>query len=51
MKIFKFWTCNEFGHYASKCPKIEKNYKGKFMPRRDRNYLYANEDGQSDEKG
>ena len=23
-KIFKYWTCNEFGHYASKCPKKEK---------------------------
>lgn len=23
-KIFKCWTCNEFGHYASKCPKREK---------------------------
>ena len=42
-KIFKCWTCNEFGHYASKCPKREKNYKGKFNPRRDkdRNFLYA----------
>ena len=23
-KIIKCWTCNEFGHYVSKCPKIEK---------------------------
>ena len=23
-KIFKCWTCDEFGHYASKCPKREK---------------------------
>ena len=23
-KIFKCWTCNEFCHYASKCPKREK---------------------------
>ena len=24
--IFKCWTCNEFSHYASKCPKREKKY-------------------------
>ena len=23
-KIFKYWTCDEYGHYASKCPKREK---------------------------
>ena len=27
-KIFKCWNCNEFGHYASKYPKREKNIKG-----------------------
>ena len=27
-KIFKCWTCDEYGHYASKCPKREKKYKG-----------------------
>ena len=44
-KIFKCWTCNEFGHFSSKCPKREKKYKGKFNPKRDRdkNCLYANE--------
>ena len=49
-KIFKCWTSDEFGHYASKCPKREKKYKGKFKPRRDRdrNCLYANEDEESD---
>ena len=20
-KIYKCWTCNEYGHYSSKCPK------------------------------
>ena len=35
-KIFKCWTCDEYGHYASKCPKREKNYRGNFKPRRDR---------------
>ena len=23
-KIFKCWTCDEYGHYAFKCPKREK---------------------------
>ena len=23
-KIYKCWTCDEYGHYASKCPKREK---------------------------
>ena len=22
------WTCNEYGHYASKFPKRERKYKG-----------------------
>ena len=52
-KIFKCWACNEFGHYASKCPKREKNYKVNFKSRRDRdiNCLYANEDEEFDGKG
>ena len=41
-KIFKCWTCNEYGHYASKFPKREKKLKGRF--RRPRNFLYANEE-------
>ena len=49
-KIFKYWICNEFGHYASKCPKREKRYKGKFKPRRDRDCLYANEEDDSDDQ-
>ena len=49
-KKFKCWTCNEFGHYASKCPKREKRYKGKFKPRRDRDCLYANEEDDSNEQ-
>ena len=32
-KVFKCWTCNEYGHYASKCPKIENKYKGRFISR------------------
>ena len=52
-KIIKFWTCDEFSHYASKFPKREKKYKGNLEPRRDRdrNCLYSNEDEESDEKG
>ena len=42
--IFKCWTCNEYGHYASKCPKRERKFKGRFKSRRPRNYLYANEE-------
>ena len=45
-KIFKCWTCDEYGHFTSKCPKREKKFREKFWPRRDkdRNFLYANED-------
>lgn len=50
-KIFKCWTCDKFGHYTSKCPKREKTYKGKFKPRRDRNYLHANEVEEFYERG
>ena len=49
-KIFRCWTCDEYGHYASKCPKMEKKYKGNHKPRKDRDYLYANEDYDSDEQ-
>ena len=49
-KIFKLCTSNEFGHYASKCPKREKKYKGKFKPRRARECLYTNEEDDSDEQ-
>ena len=48
-KIFKCWTCNEYGHYASKCPKREKKYKGRFRSRRPRNYLYDNEEEEEEE--
>ena len=48
--IFKCWACNEFGHYASKCTKREKNYKWKFKSRRPRNCLYANEDEEFEER-
>ena len=40
-KIFKCWTCNEYGHYVSKCPKKEKKFKGRFRSRRSRQCLYA----------
>ena len=42
--IFKCWTCNEYGHYASMCPKRERKFKGRFKYRIPRNYLYANEE-------
>ena len=47
--IFKCWTCNEYGHYASKCPKRERKYKGRFKSRRPRNFLYANEEEDEEE--
>ena len=40
--IFKCWTCNQYGHYASKCPKRERKYMGRFKSRRPKNCLYAN---------
>ena len=43
-KIFICWTCNEYGHYASKCPKRGKNFKGRFRSRRTRDCLYVNEE-------
>ena len=42
--IFKCRTCNKYGHYASKCPKRERNFKGRFKSTRPRNWLYANEE-------
>ena len=47
--FFNYWTCNEFGHYASKCPKREKNYRGQFKPRRSRDFQYANKDEESNQ--
>ena len=41
--IVKCWTCNEYGHYASKCPKRERNFKERFKSGRPRNCLYASE--------
>ena len=35
-KIFKCWTFNEYGHYASKCPKREKKFERRFRSRRSR---------------
>ena len=49
-KIFKCWTCNEFGHYASKFPKRDKKYAGNFKPRRDKECLYENEKDDFDEQ-
>ena len=48
-KTFKFWTCSEYGHYASKFPKREKKYKGRFRSRRPRNCMYANEEEEEEE--
>ena len=48
--ISKCWTFNEFGHYASKCPKREKMYKKNFKSRRPIDCLYANEDDELDER-
>ena len=47
-KILKCWTCNEYGHYASKCPKREKNFKGRFRSRRPRNCLNTNEEDEEE---
>ena len=47
--IFKCWTCNEYGHYASKFCKRERKYKGRFKSRRPRNCLYANEEEESNQ--
>ena len=49
-KNFKCWTCDEYGHYAFKFPKREKKYKGNHKPRKDRDYFYANEEDDSNEK-
>jgi hypothetical protein len=38
-KILKCWICNEFDHYASKCPKRVRKYKRSFKPRRPRECL------------
>ena len=48
--ILKCWTCNEYGHYASKCPKIVRKFKGRFKSGRSRNCLYANEEEQEEEE-
>ena len=49
-KIFKFWTCDEYGHYASRCLKREKTYKGNYKLRKDWECLYANEENDSNEQ-
>ena len=43
-KVFKSTVENEYGHYASKYPKREKKFKGRFRSRRRRKCLYANEE-------
>jgi hypothetical protein len=49
-KIFRCWTCDEYAHYASNCPKREKKYKGNHKPIKDRDCFYANEDYDFDEQ-
>ena len=49
-KIFKCWTCDEYGHYTSKFPKREIKYKWNHKPRKDRDCLYANEDNDFNEQ-
>ena len=49
-KIFKCWTCDKYGHYASKCFKRERKYKGNYKSRKDRECLYANEQDDYDEQ-
>ena len=48
--MFKCWTCDDDGYYASKCPKKEKNYKGNHKTWKYRECLYANEDNDSNEE-
>ena len=38
-KIFKCWSYDEYGHFASKCPQREKKIRGKFKPRRDKDII------------
>ena len=49
-KIFRCWTCDEYGHHAFTCPKREKIYKGNHKPIKDRGFLYANEEDDSNEQ-
>lgn len=49
-KIFKCWSCDEFGHYDSKFPKRVKKYKNNFKSRKPRECLYANDDDELDER-
>ena len=49
-KIIRCWICDEYGHYASKFPKREKNHNENHKPRKDRDSLHANEDNNSDEQ-
>ena len=48
-KFLKCWTCNEYGHYASKCPKREEKFKGRFRSSIPRNCLHANEEEEEEE--
>lgn len=43
-------TCDEYGYYASKCPKRETKYKGNYKPRKYRECLHENEDNDFDEQ-
>ena len=43
-KIFKCWTCKEYGHYSSKCPKKVKKYKNLYKWRTQKDCLFANQE-------
>jgi len=42
-KIFKCSTCNELGHYSSKCPKRVKKYNHPFKSRMPKDCLIVND--------
>ena len=49
-RFFKFWTCREYGNFASKFRKRVNKFKRNFQSRRPRNCLYANDEEDSKER-